>query len=96
MTLRDTLKYARKLLASSPRDLLTERQWEVERLELAVKRAESLVNKDRRDRVEHEALRKVTRAEKDKRSEGKGSWWMKDGRCLVFGCIADRLMEHFG
>ncbi|KAH9950390.1 hypothetical protein B0H21DRAFT_723245 [Amylocystis lapponica] len=77
-TLKDNLKRARKLLASSPRDLREEREQEVQRLERAVKRAESMVNKDRREKIEQEALHKVAKGEREKRKEGKGAWYMKD------------------
>lgn len=78
-TLKDNLKRARKLLANSPRDLREEREGEVDRLERAVKRAESLVNKDRREKVETEALRNLARDEREKRKQGKKAWYMKDG-----------------
>ncbi|KAG6842241.1 hypothetical protein C0991_000211 [Blastosporella zonata] len=77
-TLRDNLKRARKLLASSPRDTYEERANEVQRLEQAVKRAESLVNKDKRDKIEQEALVKVNKEEREKRKQGKGKWHMKE------------------
>lgn len=77
--LRETLKQARKLLASSPRDLRSEREREVYRLEQAVKRAESMVNRDRLQQVEREALSKVKKEEQQKRTQGKGEWWMKKG-----------------
>ena len=78
--LRETLKQARKLLASSPRDLRNEREREVYRLEQAVKRAESMVNRDRLQQVEKEALSKVKKEEQEKRIQGKGEWWMKKGK----------------
>lgn len=77
-TLRDNLKRARKMLISSPRDLRAEREQEVERLERAVKRAESLVNRDKREKVEASALARVRQDEKEKRVQGKGAWYMKD------------------
>lgn len=82
-TLRENLKRARKLITSSPQDLLPEREKEVSRLELAVKRAESLVNKDKRDKVEREALGKVTQEEKVKRKHGKAGWWIKECRLYL-------------
>jgi ribosomal RNA-processing protein 36 len=78
-TLRDNLKRARRLLNSSPRDLHTQREQEVARLELAVKKAESAINKERVDKVEHEALAKAVKEEQTQRKQGKGRWWMK--RC---------------
>ncbi|KAG6890432.1 hypothetical protein C0995_008786 [Termitomyces sp. Mi166 len=75
--LRENLKRARKLLASSPWNLYEERADEVQRLEQAVKRAESLVNKDKRDKIEQEALAKVKKEEQEKRNQGKGEWHMK-------------------
>lgn len=78
--LRDNLKRARKLLANSPRDLREDREAEVERLERAVKRAESSVNKDRREKVELDALSKVAKEEREKQKQGKKAWFMKDGK----------------
>jgi ribosomal RNA-processing protein 36 len=79
VTLRDNLKRARKLLASSPQHLRPEREAEVERLALAVKRAESFVNRDKRERVEREALSAITKEERDKRQMGKKAYWLKNG-----------------
>jgi ribosomal RNA-processing protein 36 len=76
--LRDNLKRARKLLASSPRHLRPEREAEVERLVLAVKRAESSVNRDKRERVEQEALSAISREERNKRQKGKKAFWLKN------------------
>ncbi|KAG1885034.1 hypothetical protein F4604DRAFT_1729150 [Suillus subluteus] len=78
-TLRSNLKLARKLLLNSPKDLRAEREREVGRLELAVKRAESSVNRDKREKVEMEALERVGKEERDKRKKGKAEWWMKPG-----------------
>ena len=78
-TLRETLKQARKLLASSPRDLRIERENEVYRLEQAIKRAESMVNKDRLDQVQRDALGKAKKDEESKRGLGKGKWFLKKG-----------------
>ncbi|KAF8506908.1 hypothetical protein F5888DRAFT_1798131 [Russula emetica] len=78
VTLRDNVKRARKLLASSPRHLRPEREAEVERLALAVKRAESSVNRDKRERVEREALSAITKEERDKRQKGKKAYWLKN------------------
>ncbi|KAH9178929.1 hypothetical protein EDB89DRAFT_1929178 [Lactarius sanguifluus] len=77
-TLRENLKRARKLLASSPRDLRPEREAEVERLALAVKRGESSVNKDKREKVEQEVLGAIAKEERDKRQEGKKAYWLKN------------------
>jgi len=82
-TLRDNLTRARGLMKSSPRDLCAKREQEVARLELAVKRAESAVNKERIDKVEHEALSKVVKEEQAQRKLGKGRWWMKQGQLLL-------------
>lgn len=89
-TLRDNLKRARKLVGSSPRDLREEREREVQRLELAVKRAESSVNKDRREKVEQEAMNRAMQQEKAKQKEGKGQFWLKDG---TFHLLHRRLMD---
>ena len=64
---------------SSPRDQRAEREAEVDRLERAVKRAESAVNRDKRERVEQEAIAKAMHEEKEKRKQGKGAFYLKDG-----------------
>ncbi|KAN0087581.1 protein of unknown function (DUF947) domain containing protein [Tylopilus felleus] len=76
-TLREHVKRARKLLANSPSHLRAEREEEVTRLERTMKRAESTVNLDNRERVELEALQSAKQAEKEKRKQGKAGWWMK-------------------
>ena len=80
-TLRESLKRARKMLASSPRDLRAAREGEVLRLERAVKRAESVVHRDRREAVEAGALARARQDERERRRQGKGAWYMKDGAC---------------
>ena len=77
-TLKENLKRAKKMLASSPRNQREEREQEVAKLEQAIKRAESNVNRDRREQIEQDALRKVKHEEKEKRQAGKGAWHMKD------------------
>ena len=77
-TLKENLKRAKKLLSSSPRIQREEREQEVAKLEQAVKRAESHVNRDKREHIEQDALRKVKEEEKQKRKAGKGAWHMKD------------------
>ncbi|KAJ7071067.1 DUF947-domain-containing protein [Mycena amicta] len=77
-TLRENLKLARKRLASSPKDVRDEREAEVERLERALKRTESLVNQDRKAKVDREALAALHEAEKAKQKDGKKAWWMKE------------------
>ena len=52
-------------------------------MERAVKRAESAVNKDRREKVEMEALSKAAKEERDRRKQGKKAWFMKDGACSL-------------
>ncbi|KAK0198038.1 hypothetical protein F5146DRAFT_1017978, partial [Armillaria mellea] len=96
--LRENLKRARKLLISSPKHLRSERESEVEKLELAVKRAESAVNKDRREEVERGALNKLKKEEKEKQGQGKGSWWMKeaDKKQLLTRARYDALAQSGG
>ncbi|KAI0778257.1 hypothetical protein BD413DRAFT_507953 [Trametes elegans] len=97
-TLKDNLKRARKLLANSPRDLREEREAEVERLERAVKRAESAVNRDRQERVQIEALSKATKEERDRQKEGKKAWYMKnaDKKALLLRAKYDALATTGG
>lgn len=96
--LRENLKRAKKLLISSPRDLREEREQEVGRLELAVKRAESNVNKDRRETVEQKALASAAKDEREKRKQGKGGWWMKEGdeEFLTFSSQSTEHCFHSG
>jgi ribosomal RNA-processing protein 36 len=82
-TLKESLSRARKLLVSSPRHLRPDREEEVQRLELAVKKAESTVNRERREEAERQALARVHQEEKEKRKVGKGAWWMKDGTIYI-------------
>lgn len=79
------------MLRSSPRDQREEREDEVQRLERAVKRAESSVNRDEREHVEREALEKALKEEKDKRKAGKGEWHLK--KCKF--CIVIRYVNLF-
>jgi len=96
--LKETLKRARKLLVSSPRDLRSEREDEVYRLEQAIKRAESMVNKDRLDRVQRDALGKAKKEEEEKRQQGKGRWFLKkaDQQQLVTKARYEALAEEGG
>lgn len=74
-TLKETLKRTRKMTSLSPGD----RAREVQRLELAVKRMESLVNRDRQDKIQMEALHKAKKEEREMQKQGKQGWWMKEG-----------------
>jgi ribosomal RNA-processing protein 36 len=85
-TLKDHLKRAKKLLISSPRHLREEREQEVARLESALKRAESSVNRDKRERVEQQALARVKKEESGKRKAGKSAWYMKNGKNTLCEC----------
>jgi len=76
-TLREHLKRARKLVVNSPAHLRAEREEEVNRLERAMKRTESAVNTDNRERVELEAIHAAKQTENEKRKRGKTEWWMK-------------------
>ena len=95
-TLRESLKRARKMLASSPRDLRAAREGEVLRLERAVKRAESVVHRDRREAVEAGALARARQDEREKRRQGKGAWYMKDGAHAFHLFSRRSLTGHFG
>lgn len=77
-TLKDSLKRARTMLRSSPRDQREAREEEVANLERALKRAESQVNKDTLDEVERSALSKLRTTEKEKQKQGKAAWHMKN------------------
>lgn len=56
-----------------------------------MKRAESSVNRDKREKVEMEALDRVGREEREKRRKGKAGWWMKSGKLLSFPFCCFRL-----
>jgi ribosomal RNA-processing protein 36 len=77
--LRESLKKARKMLASSPSELRSDREEEVRRLEGAVKRVESMVDRDRTARVEQEVLSRTKKEEAERRKQGKGKWFLKKG-----------------
>ena len=77
-TLKENLKRAKKMLASSPHNQREEREQEVAKLEQAVKRAESNVNRDKREQIEQDALQKAKQEEKEKRKAGKSAWHMKN------------------
>ncbi|KAJ1311253.1 hypothetical protein OPQ81_009751 [Rhizoctonia solani] len=67
-TLKASLAKARKQRAP----------WEtIESLERALKRAESAIEKAKRDEREREALAKAKKEEKEKQKAGKGAWFMK-------------------
>jgi len=95
-TLKENLKRAKKMLASSSRDQREEREQEVAKLEQAIKRAESNVNRDKREQIEQDALREAKQEEEEKRKAGKGAWHMKDSKAKVLPCRshADRLVSH--
>lgn len=76
-TLRENLNRAKKLSSSIPKSGRHEQEEIIRKLELAVKRAESAVNQDKREKVEQEALAKAAREEEAKRKSGKAQWWMK-------------------
>jgi len=80
--LKANLARAQKHLANSPRHLREEREREVERLERAWRRTESIVNREKRERAEMSALEKIKKEEKEKRKDGKGGWWLKDCKFL--------------
>lgn len=77
--LRESLRKARKMLGSSAKEVRSEREEEVWRLERAMKRTESMVNRDRDARVEQEALGKTKKEEVERRKQGKGRWFLKKG-----------------
>lgn len=86
--LRENIKRARKMVLSSPRDQRSEWEAEVARLERALKRSESVVNRDKSEKVDRDALNKIAQDEKEKRAQGKGRWFMKDGIYLfVLFCL---------
>jgi len=80
--LRSSLARARKLLANSPAHLRDERGEEVSRLERALKRTESNVERSKRDKRTREVLTNAKHEENKKRADGKGSWHMK--KCSLF------------
>lgn len=70
------------MLGNAPRHLRDNYEAEVQRLELAGKRAESVVNKERMDKLRREALLKASKEEKEKQKQGKGKWFLK--QCELF------------
>ncbi|EJD04095.1 rRNA biogenesis protein RRP36 [Fomitiporia mediterranea MF3/22] len=96
--LKENVKRARKLLRSSPRDQREAREEELDRLERAFKRAESAINRDRREAVERQALEKAHKEEKERRKSGKGEWHMKKSakKELLLKARHDALAESGG
>ncbi|OCB90106.1 rRNA biogenesis protein RRP36 [Sanghuangporus baumii] len=97
-TLKENLKRARNMLRSSPRDQREGWEEEVNRLERAYKRAESSVNRDRKDAVERQALEQARKEEKGRRKGGKGEWHMKKSakKELLLKARHDALAESGG
>jgi ribosomal RNA-processing protein 36 len=79
-SLRKSLSLARKLSQSSPAHLREERAAEVTRLERALKRTESTVERAKREKRNREVLSNVKKEERSKREKGKGGWFMKTGK----------------
>lgn len=78
-SLQEQVKKARGSLGRSPNDEVREaRERELKNLELAWKRAESAVNRDKKVTIDQEALLKVRKEEQEKRKKGKNAWWMKE------------------
>ncbi|KAG9125149.1 rRNA biogenesis protein rrp36 [Ceratobasidium sp. 392] len=67
-TLRESLAKARKQRAAPET---------IDKLERALKRAESALERARREEREREVLAKAKKEEKAKRQEGKGAWFLK-------------------
>lgn len=86
-SLKENLARAKKLLLSSPRDLREAREEEVERLEAAVKRAESTVNRDRHEHVTRTAMERVKKDEQERQKQGKSGWWLKDCTCICSSVV---------
>lgn len=78
-TLKQNLSRAKKLLASSPAHLREERGREVEKLERAVRRTESTIERSKREAFERDVLLKAKREERERRLQGKKAWYMKKG-----------------
>lgn len=86
-TLRTNLKRAKKLLQTSPKAVRADREAEVQRLEFAVKRAESEVNKDKQTKIQQQTLFKLKREEQEKRQQGKGAWYLKTGQSVYIAAF---------
>ena len=84
VALCDDYKHACKLLANSLHDLHTVHEEEVRQLERAVKRVESVVHWDMRDKVEAEALQKAVQTEREWRKQSKRPWFMKQCALLAY------------
>lgn len=59
-----------------------------------MKRAESSVNRDKREKVEAEALSRAKQAESERRKLGKGAWFMKECTFLRPVTTFWRYIEH--
>ncbi|KAF8609567.1 DUF947-domain-containing protein [Ceratobasidium sp. AG-I] len=89
VTLRASLAKARKQRAPFET---------IDKLERALKHAESALEKARREEREREALTKVKKEEREKRGEGKGAWYMKQSekRSVLLQAKFDDLAAHGG
>ncbi|KAG8746013.1 rRNA biogenesis protein rrp36 [Ceratobasidium sp. 414] len=88
-TLRESLAKARKQRAAPET---------IDRLERALKRAESAVERVRREEREREVLTKAKKEEKANREEGKGAWYLKksEKRNLLLQAKLDDLAASGG
>ena len=82
--LKTELSNARKLLAQSPEDQRSEREEDVARLQRALKRVETTVERTKREKRDRDALRKAKKEEREKQQNGKKAWFMKNSMCFSF------------
>jgi len=76
--LKAELSNAQKLLAHSQPDERLEREEGVARLQRALKRGETAVERTKREKRDRDALRKAKKEEREKRQNGKKAWFMKN------------------
>ena len=79
-SLKLALKAARKAAANSSKVTKEAREEEVRKLQKALKRTESMVEKSRRDVRERETISEVKKQEKKKQEDGKKPWYMSEGK----------------
>jgi ribosomal RNA-processing protein 36 len=93
--LKSSLIAARKTLATSPRTDRREKEEDAMKLERALKRAESGVQKWKKEERERKVLDHAVREERAKRTEGKRNWWMKESekKKLLLKARFDALAE---
>lgn len=94
-SLRTALAVASKAERSAPAAEREMRAAEREGIEGELARVRSRVERTEREEREREALRRVKKAEREKRAEGKGEWHLKRGKSGHSSLVSRPLIQSF-